>query len=260
VTEALAVTEEAPAPSYALYSLGQIRWMTFLGGPLAATWMLSHNFRKLGQPRRAKWTWSIGSGVLGLIIGLSIVAEQRLGKLGSFSLAIPLAVAANQIAKQTQGGALEAHQQGGGRRQPLWRALLVFVGSAALLGIGTAQLDALLTESVSLEGGHQVTVEGYATKADALRVGALLTEVGFLSPSNPIDFTLGRNRKNWTLEFIVRGDAAGDAETISGFEEVARIVRERAFDAAPGEVRLDNQFGFVRDTIRVDASGNVTRH
>jgi hypothetical protein len=252
--------EEVQAPAYALYSLGQIRWTTLLGGPLAATMMMSHNFRKLGLPARAKWTWSIGGGALAVIMALSIVAEQRLGKVGSLSLGLPLAIGAATIAKQTQGTALERHRNSGGLAPPFWKALLVLLGSVMLLTIGTAQLSALLSKTVRLDGGHQVSVEGYATPSDAIRTGTVLTEIGFLTPAHPVEFTLGRNKKSWVLEFTLAADAGRDEGLVSALEDLARTLRERAFDGAPVEVKLNNRFGFTTTTLGVDAEGGVSRH
>jgi hypothetical protein len=222
--------------------------------------MIRDNFNKLGQPKQAKWTWMIGGGAILALMALSILAEQRLGRAAPFSFGVVLAITAAEIAKRTQGAALENHWNSGGRAQPLWRVFLLLALGVALLLFGTFQLTAMLSRTAKLEGGHEVSISGQATEADAVRVGAVLTEVGTLSPRRPIHFSLGRSKKGWSLEFTLLAGALTDEEIRTGTELVAKTLRERAFGGAPLEIRLTGARGFVQKRLEVDGLGDLAWH
>ena len=195
--------------------------------------MMRDNFRKLGRHKAATWTSFIGSGVIIALLSLSILVQRRFGGSASLSLGVPAAIAATEIAKRTQGAALDGHWNSGGRAQPFWKVLLVAVLSVGFLLVGASQLTAMLSTTAKLAGGYVVSIEGHATEADAARASAVLTEVGFLSPERPIDFTLGRSGKGWNLEFNLMAGAADDQEIRTGFEHAAKALCERAFGGQP---------------------------
>ena len=82
------------------YTSGQVGWGTFLGGPLAATYMLKKNFTAIGDINAERNTFLVG----GLFTLLLMAVLPFLPK--NFpNMAIPLAytIAARQMAKQYEG-------------------------------------------------------------------------------------------------------------------------------------------------------------
>jgi len=81
--QASAAPVEAGVPGYKLYPLKHMLWGTWLGGPLAATWMIATNFKRLGQTRKRDVTLIVGAAlVMALLERFPIVVWAGAALLG----------------------------------------------------------------------------------------------------------------------------------------------------------------------------------
>ena len=82
------------------YTSGQVGWGAFLGGPLAATYMLKKNFAAIGDRNAERNTFLVGA-----LFTLSLMAILPFLPKNFPNMVIPLAytLAARQMAKQYEG-------------------------------------------------------------------------------------------------------------------------------------------------------------
>lgn len=145
------------APGYRLYTPIQVAVGAFVGSPLAACWLVAHNYRVQGEGRTAN-QWIIG-GVLGTI-GLLLLAYVLPKDIPITGGHIGYVVAFYNVQKMSNGALLAAHEAAGGRRGSWWSvigwSLLAFTIVATLAIIGAFVLP---DKSSPADGIEQVTSE-----------------------------------------------------------------------------------------------------
>lgn len=125
--------ENGDSPSGVLYSPGQIALAAFLGGPAAAGWFLSRNFRQLEDPRTGR-KWLVGSivGTLALLACAWFLPEN----FPTQALPVGYTIGFYQIAKNLQAGDVSYHLSEGGRKGSWWTvAWISLLFLAAFLGL-----------------------------------------------------------------------------------------------------------------------------
>ena len=245
------------SPPHRLYSIKQIGGVALVGGPLAAAWMVSSNFKRLGEPKKAVRTWIVGIAGLVALLAIGIVLERRLGTSLGRAFAAPAALGAWALARRLQGGALNMHKSEGGQIERFWKAFVVAFGGITMTLTVAAVLLAAVSSVVTIDG-HKVDLEGYAGKTDAVRATAVLTELKVLTPKTQIRFTLGHTLKTWIVKFRMKDSAAKDASTIAVFQDLAQELRRRAFYGQPLQMELTDAFGTTWTMIALDREGRLT--
>jgi hypothetical protein len=118
-----------------VYTPGQILLATLIGAPAAGAFLLSWNFKRFGEPRRAQLSPILGVGVTAFVIAMSVIGIARPG-VNVWSV-VPAALC-YQIARSMQGAKVRAHVALGGAKAPWWKAL--GTGVLCLLGIVAVSL------------------------------------------------------------------------------------------------------------------------
>lgn len=117
---------QLPSPEVPLFSVPSIALASFLGGPLAAGWLVSVNYRRLGEPRSARNALIQGilatAALLALMVGLPTAWVEA---IPGFTLPLLYTGLIWYLAERFQGRILTAHFAQGGQRYSLWRAVLV---------------------------------------------------------------------------------------------------------------------------------------
>ena len=119
-----------PTTSDALYSPGQMFFGAFLGGPLAAAWLMSRNYQVLNRAERAKQTLWLGVLVTVLVLMVAFMMPPQvpnaiwpiLYSLGIYSYA------AHQFGEITR-----QHYAAGGPKPSSWRVVVAGLVSVAIL-------------------------------------------------------------------------------------------------------------------------------
>lgn len=123
-------------PSGAAYSIKQITVAAFLGGPLAAFWLLALNYRLFQQSRNA--LFSIIAGILGTIAVLAIAVVLP-PWLPNIVLPVAYTLGLRGLADILQGASLDEHVRNGGRVGSWWVVIGISVlGIAVLVGLAFA--------------------------------------------------------------------------------------------------------------------------
>jgi hypothetical protein len=133
--ETLSAQNTEPAPLYKLYTLWQVVAATFLGGPIAGTWLLGANYASLGQPENRKKALLYGSiaTVILLILVLFILPEGTPNSL----IPVVSCVLMMSIAKSQQESLVNAHLARGGAKGSGWYVVGIgLVGLVITVAIG----------------------------------------------------------------------------------------------------------------------------
>lgn len=114
-----------------LYSPGQIAGATWLGSPIAGSWLLGANYRAMGQGDKHGMSLATGAG-----LSIAIMAVALLLPEGTPMSFLPLVYTwgAYSTAKHLQGDAIQAHFDQDGPKHSNWR----------VAGIGFAFLFAVI--------------------------------------------------------------------------------------------------------------------
>ena len=107
-------------PSYKLFSVGQIILATFLGSPLPGMWMLSINFKRLGQKSKATNMLLIGVGLTILNLVFAFIVPNRVSPL---SVSMPFIIVASVIARMQFTKPFEMHAANGGQKDSWGKAV-----------------------------------------------------------------------------------------------------------------------------------------
>jgi hypothetical protein len=129
--------ETTDLPTYRLYSPGQIALASFLGAPLAACWLWSHNYRRLGEARRATRCLIWGVAGTAILVTIAFFLPEH---FPSTVIPIGYTVGLYQVAKQSFGTAITQHLAAGGRPGSWW----------AVVGVGVAGLCIVLAVIVGI--------------------------------------------------------------------------------------------------------------
>lgn len=131
---------DIPAAPYKLHSQRAIFVSTFLAGPLAGTFLISENFKSLGESNKAGGTLVVGTILtLALFLGIFLLPENIY--VPNFLFPIIFAAIANFVSSKFQGKRLAEHAAAGGSYYSGWRAFgfsmlsLVITVAVALLMI-----------------------------------------------------------------------------------------------------------------------------
>jgi hypothetical protein len=116
-----------------VYSRNQINLATFLGGPLAATYLIANNFKVLGEIDNAKKTWIYGSLGTVLIFGGTFLMPL-FSKLPPQIITIAYLFLTSFMVQTFQEKKLSVFLNSGGQKYSWWRTIAVtIIGLLAFL-------------------------------------------------------------------------------------------------------------------------------
>ncbi|HTE34636.1 MAG TPA: hypothetical protein VK666_29860 [Chryseolinea sp.] len=136
-------------PTFKLYSNRSIYIGTFLGGPLAAGYLIAENFKALGQPDKIRNTWIIA--ILATIaIFVAAFLIPGLEKIPPYIVPLIYTTIAQFILQRLQGPSIKLHDEKGGFFFSVWRAVLIgIIGVAITIAIAVVVL--LVTDKEVLD-------------------------------------------------------------------------------------------------------------
>lgn len=153
--DGVAVTDPTAVAQYGqLYSTSQIFVGTFLGSPLAGTWLLVKNLDVLGRGGEVAKSWGIGIGATALLLTLAFFLPENFP-----NSVLPLAAGFGfrALAEGMFGAALGSHKSAGGRFFSWWRVVgigLLFATAllaAVFIGVFFFMADELGVSGVPVE-------------------------------------------------------------------------------------------------------------
>jgi hypothetical protein len=225
-------------PAYPLYSSGQIAAATFLGGTIAGGWLLALNYKRLGEPRRARAAIALGAlAMAGVIAAAFVIPERAMSSLGL----VPV-IAMYWIAKSLQGAAYQRHLARLGQLGSSWRAAGVALASLAICGgavfgavIGYETWRA--PDELAVGDGNVLYTDGI-TRAEARTVGEALLALDRFHTGTAWTVELARVDQRRVVAFVVKDFVFTDDQAQQGFHELADELSRRAFAGDPVDIWL----------------------
>jgi len=129
-----------------LYSTRSITLATFLGGPLAAGYLISENFKSLKQTRQARI--SLITGIVATILlfsGVFLIPEKIVDKIPNQLIPLISVGLVWAIVEWTHGDILKSHKENSNQFFSGWRA--AGIGTISLIIIGSVIFSYIYIES-----------------------------------------------------------------------------------------------------------------
>ncbi len=115
-----------------LYNSQSILIATFFGGPLVGGYLISENFRYLGEPEKAKQTWVFA--ILGLSVLLAILGFMQGSRIPWYVLPLGYTALTYLPLKWLQSARIKSHRLQGGQLHKGDRVFVIsFVGAVATI-------------------------------------------------------------------------------------------------------------------------------
>ncbi|MDU4250804.1 hypothetical protein [Pseudomonas sp.] len=109
----------SPVPGEPLFRLAAAGIATFFGTPIAGSWVIAQNLKRLNRPQEVQKAWLVGIGITVLIFILSWFLPDN---FPAAPINIAAVFAMHQYAKQNTADALDRHAAAGGSYLSNWRA------------------------------------------------------------------------------------------------------------------------------------------
>lgn len=221
-----------------MYSAGQVGLATFLGGPIGGGWLMALNYKRLGEPGKARA--AVGLSVLAMAV-LVAIGFATPGQRMSW-LPIVLFIAMRGLAKSLQGAAYDRHVALGGSRGSSWRAAGIGLASVAIcfgVIVGVAAIHAVATAPDEVVvGDSSVRYTGGATRVEAQAVGDALVELGYLETGKRVTVQVTRDHGRHVVEFVVQDFVFSDDQPQRQIHELADQLSRKAFAGAQVDLWL----------------------
>lgn len=226
-----------PAPAYTMFDARSVGLATAVGGPVAGSFLMALNYRRLGMKGAAVITLLIGV----IVTALAVMIGWNLPKNVTFPLALALLFATLRLAVSLQGATVKYHVEHGGRLASRWTAFGSGAGfMAALFAIVFFSMYgstyATASTSVVIGSKDEVYYSGSATKQDAQTLGNALKANGFFSDRGA-DVFLSKGKDGTIVSFVVKKEFLDQPGILASFEEVGRQIAP-AVGGFPIQVRL----------------------
>jgi hypothetical protein len=176
-----------------LYKVRSIYGATLLGGPPAAAYIISHNFRVLGEKKKAIWTWV----AMVAVILSSIFIPDELSSL-NFIFAIASFVISVTVMNRFQEKQIMEYTDAGHIPYSNWRGVLIGFISIALISLVTFGIYYLATNIESdpktevYQNGNN-TIHYYSEQMEEAQVKKLVDELykyNFIKKEGQANFTI----------------------------------------------------------------------
>jgi hypothetical protein len=113
-------------PPYEIYKISMLWVASYLGGPLAAGYVIATNFRAFGQFGRAKntWIWTVVATIV-IFSGIFTIPEKVLDAIPNMAIPLLYTLAAYFLMHHFQDLSIGTHLASGGRVFSWWRVILI---------------------------------------------------------------------------------------------------------------------------------------
>jgi hypothetical protein len=233
-------TFSGPIPSFRLFDSNSVGLATLIGGPVAGSFLMALNYRRLGLLGKAIVALVIGA----IVTGIAILIGWNLPARAKFPMALALLFVTQRLARYLQGPAIQQHLEHGGSLASRWTAFASGVGfmavlfTVAFLTIYKSNGALAASKSVVIGTKDEVYYSGSATRQDAETLGSALKTDSFFTDRGA-DVFLQKGKDGTSLSFVVQDKFLSQPGILGSFEEVARQVAPTV-GGFPVQVRLIN--------------------
>ena len=228
-----------------LFSGGQLLVAALFGLPVAVALLMSMNFRRLNEPRRANLALAIGVLLSVIVVAAVAVLPESWARL----LPLTASLGMWQWARHAQRAALSERSRTDGGRERWWRAL-VYAGAVAvattMVAAGAyATLGIESSNHVAFGDDRKVFYGNGATQEQARALGELLIAEGVFV-GGVTRAHLARSGTEYVVSIVLH-EKWDDPEVLRSYGELRRTIEQKAF--APTRIRLCNEWLWPKQII-----------
>jgi hypothetical protein len=233
-------TLSGPTRPFKLFDSNSVGLATLIGGPVAGSFLMAINYRRLGFMGNAIMTLAVGA----IVTGLAIMIGWNIPPSVTFPLALALLYATKWLAQNLQGPTVKYHLEHGGSLASRWTAFASGLGCMAVLfTVGFLATNKsgnafAASKSVVIGTKDEVYYSGSATRQDAETLGNALKTDAYFSDRGA-DVLLDKGKDGTSLSFVVQDNFLSQPGILNSFEEVARQVAPTV-GGFPVQLRLVN--------------------
>ncbi|CAN5913619.1 hypothetical protein BH11BAC7_BH11BAC7_08760 [soil metagenome] len=238
------VNEQPTSPK--IFGLKAIYPAAFVGGPLAAGYIIAHNFKVFGQPEKSRNTWiiSILFAVLLFLVVFNLPANIKIPNVLIPLIYTGIAYGAMFYSQEKQ---IEAYLQKGGSLFNGWK--IAGVALISLLITGTCVFayvyftDPVFTSSTKSYGTSENVImypKGTITEAEVDKIEQSLERTGVFVNSRTINVYLDKSNGNYEITFAMLKDSWNEPQTIADFKVIQQEIQQD-FPAAHIVIKMSSQ-------------------
>ena len=228
---------QTASPTYTLYDSGAVTLAAVLGGPIPASMLIAHNYRRLGQRDDAVAALVIGVVVVAALVMLGYVLPNNLVA----PIGIGLAMGARRMAISLQGPVIERHISLGGKIGSKWAAFgltMAFLAIFCAIAFYHIFSGGLHGPKVVIGSKDTTYYNGSASREEALALGEALRTDGFFADRG-VDVVLAKDRNGTSVSFVVKDGSWERPEIVSDFETIGREIAP-SVGGLPLKIRLES--------------------
>ena len=233
-------TLPGPAPAYTLFDANSVGLATLFGGPVAGSFLMALNYRRLELTGKA-----IVALITGIIVtGWAILVGWNLPASAKVPMALALLFGTKWMAQSLQGPTVKYHVEHGGGLGSRWTAFgsglsfMAVLVAVAFLTVYKSGGAFAASKSVVIGTKDEVYYSGSATRQDAQSLGDALKTGGYFTDRGA-DVVLSKGADGTILSFVVNKDYLSQPGIIDAFEETGRYVAPFV-GGFPIQIRLVN--------------------
>ena len=200
-----------PIPAEKVYQERQLWVGSYLGGPLAAGFILAKNFRVFGEAGKARMTWIVTVVVTILLFAVVLFAPY-VDRIPNFLIPLAYTIVASLYFQRAQGANVAAHLEAGGAVQSWWRVVgVAVVGLIVTLAVvlGTFFVsDSIANRNVTTKtygaAKHEITFDkSNVSEAEADKIADALGKADLLEGDGARYFHLKKVADDYEISFYI---------------------------------------------------------
>ena len=204
---------------------------TFLGGPLAAGYLIAENFKILNESEKVKNTWFI-SILCTIIIFGGVLLIPNIDKIPRQLIPLIYTAIAYYIVKYYQGAKIEEFLKTGGKAYSWWRALGIgLIGTVVTIVpiIGIIYVtDPTISATTKSYGKlkHEILFnKSNVSEKEADEIATGLINAGFFDETQPKSVFVKKVSSSFEISIPVIVNAWDNPEAISFFEQLRKDIQ-----------------------------------
>jgi hypothetical protein len=215
-------------PSYKIYKDKFVYGVAYIGGPLAAGYIIAENFKAFGDIDKYKKTWII-TIISSIIIfgGVFLIPDSV--KIPNFIIPLFYTIIAYWLMRFYQGKQIDEHIANGGATYSPWRAGLVgLIGIVITLVLAFSAAFLLIPDEkieVYLQPYHSVNHElnynpNRIERAEIKALGEQLVQVNYLDSIYKMYLYIDKEGKSIKISIPFISDVWNDPNTVAYYKEM----------------------------------------
>ena len=239
-----------------MYSVAQITLTTLLGGPVGGSWLMGLNFKRLGEPRKARITYVLGVLAMATVIAIGFATGPR----AALWLLLAPVLVVNLLATRLQARGYQRHVAVQGRRGSSWRAaglgvVSLAIYAVALLGTITVHFFATMPDKVMIGAASVFYTDG-VSRAEAQRVGEELVTLDDGRSGGRWGVEVRRDGNRPVIAFITFGKERSDPSLKRSIHAFATPLSRDVYGDAPVDIWLIDGMFRIRDKLTWESRPN----